>query len=78
MYCTKMITSSEQLEFDYVILVCNGCKLRQKHYPDRAIKGSAEMIEWMNSVPKKFCNCPSQTCDIMAHIKGMPQIPVDE
>lgn len=70
--------NSEQIEIDYIILICNGCKLRQKHYLDRVIKGIAELTEWSKVVPKKFCNCPAQTCDISAHIKGMPQIPAYE
>jgi len=67
---------SNKIEFDYVILSCNGCKARQKLYPDRAIKGSAELIEWMNTQTKKFCVCSSETCDILCHIKGAPEIPV--
>lgn len=62
----------EQIEFDHIILVCNGCKARQKIFSDRSIRSADELMEWMSLYTKKFCNCQSETCDFLFHIKGHP------
>lgn len=69
---------TDMIEFDYVVLRCNICKGKHKIYPDRAIRGAQELTDWMKIQVKKFCSCSSETCDVLAHIKGAPEIPASE
>jgi hypothetical protein len=59
----------EPVEFDHVVLVCNGCRSERTIYPDRPIRGAQELIEWMKTKPTK-CSCGALTCDVKAHVKN--------
>jgi hypothetical protein len=62
---------SEALEFDQIILVCKGCGGERSFYPDVALKGANELIEWMKT--KAYaCPCGATHCDVKAHMKGNP------
>jgi hypothetical protein len=62
---------TKPLEFDFIVLVCKGCAKERRIYPDRVLRGAAELIEWMKTKPTP-CECGALTCDVKAHMKGDP------
>lgn len=64
-----MTSEDQPIEVDHVIIICSGCKGARTVYPDRLLRGSAEVIEWIKTKPTA-CVCGATHCDLKMHLKN--------
>lgn len=58
----------EPVVVDHIIVVCKGCGGERTVYPDRPIRGAAELVDWIKTKPTA-CPCGALTCDLKCHLK---------
>lgn len=56
-------------EFDQITLICRICKAEHVSYPDQALR-TDQLKGYLDTRVFKFCDCPSQKCDVKLRIKG--------
>ena len=65
--------ADNEIEFDHVIVTCNGCGSERVVYPDRALEGVKGLKAWIdNELPRLRCPCGYPSCDLRVHMKGNP------
>lgn len=61
------MSETSSLRIDFVILICQGCKVERRFTCEPVLHGADDVARWLATQPTR-CSCGAEKCDAKMHV----------